>query len=313
MRLLPYCGLLLARAALLACGHTLRGRDVQEPPLVDGVKNELQIGTAANKISALKVKTVFASNSAQAAAAQASTARIQVEELYVKTSMIMPELNAIKMAAKSQAAMANENSKATIATRKALEAQFKTVTENSKLLAVQQVKQLLKEKYHELSEWRHKVLTNPWEKSQVAAAKAAKPYFQMMGHFAGTMAATGLEASSMKSQAASDAANAATLASGVESKREGGDPIGAAQDEEMANALKIQSGQLAARGSTLEGQIAEMRNVVPQYASAAHTAAWNAEYNANPDGVPPPPVDPNFAFTPPPPKPAGGPAAAPAR
>jgi len=298
MRLTPYCGLLLARAVLLACGHTLRGGDIITPPQVDAVKNELQSNTAAAKISALKVKSVFASNSAQAAAAQANTARIHVEELYVKTKGVMPELNAIKQVAKTQAAQANEASKDTISSYKAMEKQMKKVTEDSKLLAVQEVKKLLKDKYNELSDWRHQVLTNPWAKGQVAATKAAAPYFKTMGSFAGSMAIYGLESGAMKSQAAADAANSASLASGVEAKKAAGDPIGAAQDQEMAAALKIQSQQLSARGSTLDGQIASMGNVVPQYSGAAHGASWNAQYAENPDGVPPPPIDPNFAFTP---------------
>jgi len=292
--------LLLANAVLLACGHTLRGRDIPGPPDVDPVKHELQMGTAAAKISALKVKSVFAANSAQAAAAQANTARIHVEELYVKTKAVMPELNAIKKAAKTQAAQANAASKDTIKSYKAMEKQMSKVTEDSKLLAVKEVKKLLKQKYHELSDWRHKVLANPWERGQVAATKAAVPYFKTMGAFAGSMAIYGLESGSMKSQASADAANAASLAAGVDAKRAGGDPIGAAQDQEMANALKIQSSQLAARASTLDGQASSMANVVPQYAAAAHGAAWNAEYAANPDGIPPPPIDPNFAYNAPP-------------
>lgn len=284
-----------AQAVLLACGHTLRG--INDPPIVDSVKNSLQINTAAAKISALKVKTVFASNSAQAAAAQASTARIRVEEMYLKTQALLPELKAIKKMAARQSASANAASKDTVKTAKAMEKQRKAVVESSKLLAVQQVKILLKQKYHELSDWRHKVLTNPWAKGQVDRTKAAAPYFKMMGAFGGSMVAYGLEAGAMKSQAASDAANAKSLAGGVDAKREAGDPIGAAQDEEMASALKIQSGQLAARGATLDSQIGSMQNVMPQYNGAAASAAWNAEYAANPDGLPPPPVDPNFAFS----------------
>merc|ERR1719213_1259273 len=102
----------------------------------------------------------------------------------------------------------------------------------------------------------------------------------------------------MKSAAAADAANAKSLAAGVKAKKEVGDVIGAAQDEQMAAALATQSQQLAARVSTLEGQIGTMRNVMPQYTNAAHMASWNAEYATNPDSIPPPPVDPNFAFTP---------------
>lgn len=298
MRFVPYFGLLFVRAVLLTSGYTLRGGEIPGPPQVDAKKNDLQINTAAAKISALNVKSVFATNSAQAAAAQANTARITVEEIYMKTKNVMPELNAIKKVAKTQAGEANFASKDTIASYKAMEKQMSKVVEDSKLLAVQDVKKLLKGKYHELNDWRNKVLANPWEKGQVAAAKAAKPYFGAMGQFAGSMAIFGLESGGMKSQAAADMANSKSLAAGVEAKRAAGDPIGAAQDAEMAAALKTQSEQLSARAATLDSQSAGMANVVPQYAAAAHGASWNAEFNENPDGVPPPPVDPNFAFTP---------------
>jgi len=298
MRLALCCGLILAQTTLLACGYTLRGVDVPDPPAVDPVKNNLQINTAAAKISALKVKSVFAANSAQAAAAQAATAKLNVEELYVKTKEVMPQLNAIKKVAKKQAESATAASKDTTIMAKDMQKQVKKVTEESKLLAVQEVKSLLKEKYAQLSDWRHNVLSNPWAKGQVSAAKAAAPYFKTMGTFAGTMAVYGLEASTMKGQAASDAANAKSLAGGVEAKLEAGDKIGAMQDQEMSTALGMQSQQLAARAATLSSQIEGMKAPMASYAGAAHIAAWNAEYATNPDGVPPPPVDPNFAFTP---------------
>jgi len=297
-----FVGLLVAaRAALLSVGHTLRGQQDPEIPAVGLEKHEMQMNTAAAKISALKVKSVFAANSAQAAAAKAATAKLHVEEIYVKTMAVMPELNTVKKLAHSVAKSANEASKETQNSRRGMEKKVDKILTDSKLLAVSAVKSLLKQKYNDLSEWRHKVLTNPWEKGQVAAQKAAAPYFKTMGAFAGTMAGFGLEAGAMRSQAAADADNAKSLAAGVEEKKEAGDVIGAEQDREMAKALEIQSQQLAARGDTLQSQIAGMQNVVPQYAGAAHGAAWNAEFAANPDGLPPPPVDPNFAFTPAPP------------
>jgi len=282
-------------------GHTLRGAEGNGPPPVGLEKHNMQINTAAAKISALKVKSLVAANGAQASAAKAATAKLHVEEIYVKTMNVMPELNAVKKLAKSQASKANAASKETIGFRKDMEKKVSKITTDSKLLAVQAVKSLLKEKYKELSEWRHKVLANPWEQGQVAGAKAAAPYFKTMGTFAGSMAAYGLEASSMKSAAASDAASAASLAGGVDAKKEAGDPIGAEQDRQMAAALKTQSQQLDARAATLTGQVASMQNVVPQYSGAAYGAAWAAEGAANPDQLPPPPTDPNFAFTPAPP------------
>jgi hypothetical protein len=284
----------------LACGTQLRGVD---PPVVDEVKFNMQLNTASQKISALKVKSLFAANSAKAAASQARTAKLKLEGIYVKTMSVMPELNAIKKDSKQMAAKANEASKGVIQIVKAMQGEVGPIIENSKKLAVASVKSLLKEKYHELDEWRHKVLTNPWEKGQVAATKAAVPYWRIMGNYGATQIAYGLESGSMKSQAAGDAANAKALAGGVEAKKEAGDVIGAAQDEEMAQALEAQSQQLKARADALDAGSAQMGKVVPIFAGQAHHAAWNAEYAANPDGLPPPPVDPNFAFTPPPPKP----------
>lgn len=260
------------------------------------VKHELQLDTAAAKISALKVKSVFAANTAQADAAEANTQRMKAEEVYMKTVEVVPELNSIKKYAQDMDASANEAMQEAEASAKRIEGDLKDVEEKSKLLAVQREKALLKEKFKDLSDWREKVLRNPWEQGQVAAAKAAAPYFKSMGSFAGSMASYGLEAGAMRSQSAADAQNAKALAAGVDAKQEAGDVISAEQDREMAKALQTQSKQLADRAVTLDGAVTDMNNVVPQYAQAAQMASWNAEFQANPDGVPPPPVDPNFAF-----------------
>lgn len=280
-----------------ACGHQfLESRDVPGPPLVDETIHRLQTDTSAAKISALKLKTVFASHTAQAAAAQAATQKLKVEEIYVQTKLVLPELMAIKKNAKSSAASAVEASKESVGAMKAMEKEMKTMKRQSQILAVQEVKVLLKQKYNQLSEWRHKVLSNPWAKSQVAVTNAAKPYFKMMGSFGASMAAYGLEAGNMRSQAAADAANAKALMAGVKAKRDAGDTVAAAQDYQMALAMDTQSKQLAARGATLDGQANEMRNVMPEYAKGAQMAAWSAQHQVNPDSVPPPPVDPNFAY-----------------
>jgi hypothetical protein len=289
--------------APLACGTKLRGVNYDPPP-IDPVKYVLQVNTGVERVAALRVKSVLAANNAQAAAAQARAEKLHLEQLYVQTYQVLPELDAIQKAAQLQAADANEASKSTIAVMKQLQKDVKPIPELAKQLAVEQVKQLFKEKYTQLDDWRNKVLSTPWEKGQVAATKAAQPYFKMMGNFAASMGAYNLEAGAMRSQAAGDAANAKALADGVEDKKNAGDVIGAAQDQEMATALKTQSQQLAARAGALEADASQMHGVLPEYGNAARLAAWNAEYSANPDGLPPPPANPNFAYTPPPPPPA---------
>lgn len=300
--------------AQLVCGTKLRGPTTTynyDPPPANLAKYQWQMNTAAVKISALKIKSVSAANSAQAAAAQARAEKLHIEQMYVQTYQVGPELQAIQKAATSQADSANAASKNTIAVAKQLTKEAKTIPNLAKQLAVEEVKSLLKEKYQQLDDWRNKVLTNPWEKGQVEATKAAQPYFKMMGNFGASIAETNFQAGLMRSAARGDESNSKALSAGIEAKREGGDVIGAAQDQEMAAALETQSNQLMARATALEGNAAQMRTALPGYANAARLAAWNAEYASNPDGIPPPPVDPNFAFVAPPPG-AEGPAPAPA-
>lgn len=247
-----------------------------------------------------RVKASLAVNTAQSAAAQAATQKLKAEEIYVKTMNVMPELEAVMKVAKDQAESAKEAGKESEKAMTGMEKQSKKIKNDAKLWAVEGVKSMMKQQYDNLSGWRHGVLNTPWAKGQVAATKAAAPYFAMMGKFGGTVAAYNLEASTMSAQSAADAANAKSLAAGVQAKTDAGDKIGAFSDQTMADALKIQSGQLAARAGTLAGQAADMTNTMPQWSLAARGAAWAAEYGANPDSVPPPPVDPHFAYASPP-------------
>jgi len=285
----------ITRVALLASGHQLR-QTPSDIPEANPAVHDTTRDTAASKISVFRVKANLAANTAQSAAAQAATQKLKAEEIYVKTKNIMPELEAVMAVAKDQAKSAQEAGAESSKGMTSIEKSVKRIKNDAKLLAVEGVKKMMKDQYNNLSAWRHGVLNNPWAKGQVAATKAAAPYFQMMGKFGGTVAAYNLEASTMSSQSAADAANAKSLAAGVKAKEDAGDKIGAYSDQTMADALKVQSAQLAARAGSLAGQAADMTNTMPQYANGAHMAAWAAEFAANPDGVPPPPVDPNFAY-----------------
>jgi hypothetical protein len=291
---------LLGSVLPLAIGLHLRDPlDFTTPPRVDTEKLEIQTSTVATKLSALRVRSSNAANTAQAAAAQAVADKLKAEEIWMNIAYVKPELDAIQNRTQLHATQAAESAVTSQEAVANMTEQLKNVTEGSKLLAVQEVKVMLKEKSKALSEWRHSVLSNPWQRGQEAAAKAALPYSKMMGQFGQAMGAFGMEAQSMRSQATADAANAAELRSGVDAKNKVGDVIEAAQDYTMADALSTQSRQLSERASTLDAQISTMQGQLPAYSSAAHMASWNAVYAANPDGIPPPPVDPNFAFSPP--------------
>merc|ERR550514_1628642 len=97
------------------------------------------------------------------------------------------------------------------------------------------------------------------------------------------------------------AGGAQGLAGGAQGKFDGGDPVGANQDVMTANAMRTSSGSYASAAQALEGEAQNMNKWIAEYISAGHMAAWRAEYEADPDALPPPPVNPNYAFTPPPP------------
>merc|ERR1719375_2118373 len=96
------------------------------------------------------------------------------------------------------------------------------------------------------------------------------------------------------------ASSAQGIASGAQGRLNGGDSIGANQDIMTANAMRKTAGQLAGSSQALQAEADNMMKWIGEYTVAGHMAAWHAEYEADPDVIPPPPVNPNYAFTPPP-------------
>merc|ERR1719326_2127411 len=65
--------------------------------------------------------------------------------------------------------------------------------------------------------------------------------------------------------------------------------------------MKSTSAKFAGAANALHAQANQMNRIIAEYIAAGHMAAWHAAYAADPDALPPPPVNPNYAFTPPPP------------
>jgi hypothetical protein len=274
---------------------------LRDPPPVSGTLDKLASSTKDAKIAALKAKAVAAASRAQSAAAQASTEKIQTKQLEVQNKMKKPELD-------DALAMANQASKEAVASAKqaiaALEetrAMSKAVIADAKRLAVAEVKAELTAKFNSLQEWREKVLDNPYERAQQAGIKAAKPYNDMIKKFYARIGQYQLEAGNLMKKANGLAADATGLAGGAQGTMDGGDDVGANQNLNMAVALKKDSQKYASAANALHAQANSMNNMIAEYVAAGHLAAWHAAYQADPDVLPPPPVDPNTAFTPPPP------------
>lgn len=272
------------------------------PPPVDLVVHGGESRWAKAKVRSLQTKTLLAASSAEAAAAEAGTAPLRIEALRVQTTAVRPEIALSESIAETAAKSATKASSDATNALKATEANAKSVVDDAKRLAVFEVQKMLRSKYHELKEWREKVLTDPFTRRKKAAARAAEPYFKMVGKFKDQIVAYNAGIGSMTSRAENAEAAADSMKASAEAKDKSGDKIGAAQDHEMAKALKAESESLKGQASTMTDTVDNMeKTVIPQYVTAANLAAWNAEYREDPDSLPPPPVNPNFAFAPPPP------------
>lgn len=299
MRLLfPLWGLLLVSLAEAAASLVASNR---APPLVNGAIDSLQSGTSAAKIAALKAKAAAAVSRAQAAAALASTSEVHVEQLKMQNEKKKPQLADSLAVAKEATVEAVAAAKEAVAALAEVKAVAKTAVADARRLAVEEVKQELTNKYHQLEQWRSKVLDDPYTRAKKAGAKAAAPFNKMIKAYYGRIGQYQLVAGGMMSKANKLAAGAQSVAGGAQGRYNGGDTIGANQDIMTANAMRKQSAGLAGAANALQGEAKNMNQWIGQYIAAGHMAAWRAEYDADPDVIPPPPLNPDYAFTPPPP------------
>lgn len=262
--------------------------------------DKLEQGRTDAKIAALKTKAVAAAARARSAAAQAATAQLQTQQIEMENEMKKPELDDALQEAGKAAKRAVEASKEAIAALEEVKTIAKTAIADAKKQAVIEVKKELTASYHKLDEWRNTVLTSPWDRAQKAAIMANKPYNDMIRTFYNRIGQYQTVASDMMAKANGLAADAQGLASGAQGRMEGGDTIGANQDMSTAAAMRKSSAKFAGAANALHGEANNMQKMIAEYVAAGHLAAWNAAYQTDPDALPPPPVNPDLAFTPPP-------------
>jgi len=292
----------LAVACARAGFAKLRGPNVMlGPPPVNPLLDTLASDVSDAKIAALKAKSVAAFARTQSAAAQAGTSKLQAEEIEQRNIMKHPELQDALVMAKEASVKAVASAKEAVAALKTTQEIAKTAIEEAKKLAVEEVKAELTRKYHDLDEWRSKVLDSPYERAQRAGILAAKPYNDMIKQFYARQAQYQDAAANMMNKANSLAGGAQGLADGAQGRLNGGDAIGANQDLYTATAMKGTSEKYASAAQALHSQASTMEKYIAQYVAQGHLAAWDAQYKTDPDGLPPPPTDPNLAFTPQPP------------
>jgi hypothetical protein len=290
---------IFALAWPLCFGELARLR--RDQPKVDPLLDNLAQHTKDTKIAALSAKAIAAASRAQAAAAQTNTMKIKTQQIEVQNKLKKPYLDDALEMANQASKEAVADAKKAIAALEETRALSKVVIADAKRLAIAEVKSELTAKYNSLAEWRKKVLDNPYERAQQAGLAAAKPYNDMIKKFYARIGQYQLEASNLMKKANGLAGDAAGLAGGAQGRLDGGDKLGANQDMNQAVALKKTSAKYAAAASALHAEANKMNEMIATYVAAGHLAAWHAAYKADPDVLPPPPVNPNIAFTPAPP------------
>jgi len=271
------------------------------PPAVNPLLDKLASQSADAKIAAMKAKAVAAAARTQSAAAQAATFKLQAEKVEMQNNMKYPELEDHLKMAEVAAKKAVEASKVAVGAYKTTQDIAKTAIEEAKKMAIAEVQAELTRKYNQLEDWRSKVLDSPYERAQKAGIEAAAPYNNMIRNFYARQAQYQDVAAKMMAKANSLAAGSAGLAGGAQGRLNGGDAIGANQDLFTATAMKGTSEKYASAATALQSQASVMEKYIAEYTAAGHLAAWNAMYKTDPDALPPPPRNPNYAFTPAPP------------
>jgi len=285
--------LLVLVLAFARCYAVLRG-----PPAVNPLLNDLASRSADAKIAAMKAKAVAAAARTQSAAAQAATVKLQAEKVEMQNAMKNPELKDHLVMAEDAAKKAVAASKVAVGALKKTQEIAKTAIEEAKKMAIAEVQAELTRKYNELDEWRSKVLDSPYERAQKAGILAAKPYNDMIKQFYARQGQYQDAAAKMMAKANSLAAGAAGLAGGAQGRLDGGDSIGANQDLFTATAMKASSEKYASAAGALHSEASTMSKYIADYIANGHLAAWNAMYKTDPDALPPPPVKPDYAYTP---------------
>lgn len=297
----PGVGALVAALAapMVARGAAVRG--LRAPPTVSGDVNDLVGGAADTKVAAFNAKAAAATVRARAVAAQAAATATRAEELQVTNEAKKPVLEKDLGVATSQAIAANKAANGAVAALAQTKAIAATAVDDAKKLAVEEVKARLKDMYHRLDEWRSHVLNSPYDNARAAGKRATKPYNDMIRKIRGKIGNFQLQASTYMGQANSLENGAEGIAAGAQGKLDSGDVVGANQDLMTAQSMQGRAAAEASAASSLQAQANGMNHLIAKYVQAGHMAAWKAEYLADPDALPPPPQDPNYAFTPPPP------------
>jgi len=154
--------------------------------------------------------------------------------------------------------------------------------------------------FKQYEDWRFSVLHDPETEARLAAAKHEKPYVDALMKTEKRIEDMQQRSQGLSGQAASLRNIAVGTANLAVAKQAATDLDGAAKDMMNAHQMMAQANDFDTQAGKMQLQAQVLQLNVPGYQAAEQMAGafWGHRYN--PDGRPPPPVNP-FGFTPPPP------------
>jgi len=268
------------------------------PPRVEELTHTVLQDQIKAKIASLNARTDAALARQKEEVAEGNALRYKAEKMKYVTEAQTEGIEYSLENAKENANVAITNAKKASTILENTKKDVATQLEATKGLAHDAVLANLRKMYSELNEWKKKVLRDPYKEAQKAGAKAAEPYHKMISTLNSRITEYQVTARAMSDKANALANGAQDLAAQAGGKQSNGDAIGANQDLMTAQAMAAESQQLSGNAAALQGQASAMNKTIGDYLAHGHMAAWAAMYKVDPDGLPPPPRNPDASIPP---------------
>jgi len=270
------------------------------PAYVDPTVDALESGNVAETVQGLAKKVSSAASRAQASAARAGSGLLRVQHVSLQSNHKRLEIRDAVGEVTSAGEMAALDAKIATASLKDSKLLSSEAVSNAKALAEKAVQDLFTKKYTELDNWRHAALTDGNVEAAREANVLAAPYKEAVNRIRKRTNEYTSEAAGMRLQANRLMGRAAKVHQRGEKEADSGDSLNAEADFEKARALRERASKMEVDAKEMDKTAKEVLDQAPVYMEAAGQAAKYAQNQQNPYGLPPLPVDPMFAYTPPP-------------
>jgi len=260
----------------------------------------LESGTVTETVHGLSKKVSTAASRAQASAARAASGLLRVQHLSLQSNHKRLEIADAVKEVTSAGELAALHAKIATAALKDSKLASTDAVNKAKVLAEKAVQDLFTRKYNELDSWRHAALTDGNVEATREAKVLAAPYYDAVTNIYKRANEYKSEATGLRLQANRLMGRAAKWQQRGDKEAEGGDSMNAEANYHKAHVLRERADQTEVKAKEMDKTAKDALGQAPAYMEAAGQAVKSAENQMNPYGLPPLPVDPMFAYTPPP-------------